>query len=411
MSGEQFTAKREKSGMMKGTIFILCVFLFSLLCFVFVSCFSALTEDDLIDDDTSNNEDVFSDAYKLLNIAVPTVRGNKEPLVLVHYMPWYEAPPITNSYGGHWTGWGHFSPPNEIASHQMPLTGPYDSRDEEVLEYQVALMKTAGIDGVIFDWYGIHNVNDYAPIHESTRAMIEVLKREGLKFMICYEDQTVPRIAERTGKTSEQVGKETFEWMQDNWFTDDAYVKYDGRPVVMCFGPQHYDTKAKWDEVFSVTNPRPYFVDLDNKTNWAESTYNWPPMWASVGGELSISRLVQYLNTFYNRTKNKNNPFLVATVFPAFDDIYEDQGGDSYGNLVYAEGKTFELTFTAAERAYPNIIQVATWNDYGEGTIIEPTEERGYTVLEYLQDKQREWNPAFPYDHDDLHDIPVPNRN
>ncbi len=398
---------KEKSAMNR-TKYLLCLLLI-FMCSLLAGCFSALPGDDLNPDPDpdviTGHEKIFQDAYKRLNIAVPMVRKNKEPLVLVHYMPWYEAPPVAG-YGGHWTGWGHFSPPNQIASHQMPLTGPYDSRDEKILEYQVKLMKYAGIDGVIFDWYGIHTVNDYGVIHESTLAMIEVLKREGLKFVICYEDQTVPPIAERTGKTPEQIGKETFLWMQNNWFTNDAYVKHDGRPVVMCFGPQHYST-SQWNEVFSVTNPRPYFVDLDNKTSWAESTYNWPPMWASEGpagnkGELSISRLVQYLNSFYNNTKNKNNSFLVATAFPAFDDIYEDQGGASYGNLDYAEGRTFELTFTAAERAYPNIIQIATWNDYGEGTIIEPTKERGYTALEYLQDKQKEWNPGFPYNHDDL---------
>jgi len=48
-----------------------------------------------------------------------------------------------------------------LASHFIPLTGPYDSSDEAVLDYQVQLMKLSGIDGVIVDWYGNANVNDY----------------------------------------------------------------------------------------------------------------------------------------------------------------------------------------------------------------------------------------------------------
>lgn len=373
-------------------IFPLIIVLCSLLV---VSCFSALTDDDLLDTDLSD----------IIPLTDTTVSSDGGPLVLAHYMPWYEAPPITNTYGGHWTGWGYFNPPSEIASHHMPLTGPYDSRDPKVLEYQAELMKRAGIDGVIFDWYGIHNVNDYKSIHDSTLAMIKVLKEKGMKFVICYEDQTVPAVVKNTGKTSERVGQETFAWMQKNWFRDDAYVRIEGRPVVMCFGPQHF-SKSQWDAAFSVTKPRPYFVDLDNKTTWAESTYNWPPMWASenlaggLKGELTIPRLQQYLDEFY--VKNANKAYRVASAFPAFDDIYEDQGGKSYGNLDYADGATFELTFEAAEAFNPHIIQIATWNDYGEGTIIEPTEERGYTSLEYLQDKQKEWNPDFPYDYDDL---------
>jgi len=43
----------------------------------------------------------------------------------------------------------------QIASWYYPLIGPYDSSDPAVLEYHVLLMKLAGVDGVIVDWYGI----------------------------------------------------------------------------------------------------------------------------------------------------------------------------------------------------------------------------------------------------------------
>ena len=31
------------------------------------------------------------------------------------------------------------------------------------------------------------------------------------------------------------------------------------------------------------------------------------------------------------------------------------------------------------------MVQLITWNDYGEGTMIEPTMEFGYTMLEHVQ--------------------------
>jgi hypothetical protein len=48
------------------------------------------------------------------------------------------------------------------------------------------------------------------------------------------------------------------------------------------------------------------------------------------------------------------------------------------------------------------VIQIQTWNDYGEGTVIEPTLERGYESLEYAQDKRRQWEPDFPFNRSDL---------
>src|SRR5579859_1780268 len=80
--------------------------------------------------------------------------------VLAHYMPWYVAPPYSGNWGWHWT-MNHFNPTTyassgerQIASWYYPAIGPYDSADPAVLEYHVALMKLAGLDGVIVDWYG-----------------------------------------------------------------------------------------------------------------------------------------------------------------------------------------------------------------------------------------------------------------
>jgi hypothetical protein len=375
-----------------------------LICFLGTGCFSALEED---------TEEEPSGVTPLTDTAVSRWGG---PLLLAHYMPWYKAPTQkaneTNgpAYGGHWTGWGVFNPGQSaggkapIASQQYPLTGPYDSADVNILEYQAALMKLAGIDGVIFDWYGNKEVMDYGEIHKAAQSMISVLKRAGLKFAVCYEDQTIKHQIDRKlirGEDALETGKEVFRFLQNHWFYDNAYIRYQGRPVVLCFGPQYFADQSQWEELFSVTKPHPYFMDLDNRTAWAEGSYNWPPMWASEGGVLSINRLQQYLNAFY-QGRQKNKPYRAATVFPAFEDIYGAIGGTSYGHLEYDQGNTFVLTFTAALDFDPQVIQIATWNDYGEGTIIEPTIERGYRELEFLQKKQREWNPEFPYTQGDL---------
>jgi len=149
-------------------------------------------------------ETEFEAAEKRLQIAEPAARTNDNPLVLVHYMPWYQAPPIADGYGYHWHQGGSVFDPYEtlpdgrshIASQQYPLTGPYDSRDQALLEYQALLMKMAGIDGVIFDWYGIDDALDYRLLHESTLAAIEVFRKAGLSYAICYEDQSIGKMIE-----------------------------------------------------------------------------------------------------------------------------------------------------------------------------------------------------------------------
>jgi hypothetical protein len=351
----------------------------------------------------------FEAAYAQLKIDEPSQRQEQQPLVLAHYMPWFQ------KYGFHWQqGGASFNSEQvlpdgraNIASHYYPLTGNYDSSDPVVLDYQLALMKIAGIDGVIFDWYGITEGIDYKPIHQATLAMIDMIKKRGLKYAVCYEDQSVKHLIDFGVVPKDQgikTAKETFDWMGRYWFTDEEYVKEAGRPLVLCFGPQYFYQNSDWDAIWADLKDKPFFVDLDNRTNWADGTKNWSPMSLSVGGKLSITDLVKYLNEFYRKQENK--PFVVGTAVPAFHDIYAQAGGNSYGYLDYSNGETFKLTWTAAEKARANVIQIQTWNDYGEGTIIEPTIERGYADLEFIQDKRAEWEPDFPFGYGDLR-IPI----
>jgi len=368
-----------------------------------------MTEITEVEEAKPNYKELFETAYAQLQITSPSQRKEQKPLVLAHYMPWFQ------KYGFHWQqGGAAFNPEQilpdgraNIASHYYPLTGNYDSADPLVLEYQLALMKIAGIDGVIFDWYGITEGIDYRPIHRATMAMIEMIRKRGFKYAICYEDQSIKHLIDFGVISKDQArstAKETFEWMERNWFSNAEYVKVDGRPLVLCFGPQYFFQKTEWDEIWAGLKNKPYFIDLDGRTNWADGTKNWSPMHLSIAGKLSITDLVKYLNNFYGKQEDK--PFVVGTAVPAFHDIYAQSGGTSYGYLDFSDGETFKLTWTAAEKARSNIIQIQTWNDYGEGTIVEPTIERGYVNLEFIQDKRAERDPDFPFGYGDLR-IPI----
>ena len=57
----------------------------------------------------------------------------------------------------------------------------------------------------------------------------------------------------------------------------------------------------------------------------------------------------------------------------------------------------------ACLRGTSNIVQLVTWNDYGEGTMIEPTHEFGYTFLEVIQsERKQEIGSGFPFVKEDL---------
>ena len=346
-----------------------------------------------------------------------TVSSHGGPLILAHWMPWYIGPRFQRemdspaAFGlpggsGHWRGWSRYEPwltdeqgRARIAARQYPLTGPYHSANPALLDFQASLMIIAGIDGVIIDWYGAYVANDFGFNHDNTVALVETLRRAGLNFLIMYEDNTLNMMGmQNVTPRSLDIGKYSINWAAANWFNDPLYVRFQGRPVLLCFGPQHFNRQDHWDFLFSDVHPRPWFGDIDNRFHWSDATFNWPPMHLSYrnDGILTEAELTGYLQRFYAR--NAASPFRIATVFSAFHDSY----AQSFGYLSYNDGQTFRLTWDMAMDFEPHVIQIATWNDFGEGTIIEPTMERGYNELEFIQNKVREWNPDFPFTREDL---------
>ena len=350
-------------------------------------------------------------AQAALVVDPPTVRTGGHTLFLAHYMPWYQARPFSKSYGWHWH-MGFYDPytTNEdgthpIATHYYPLIGPYDSADPKVIEYQLLTMKAAGIEGVIIDWYGIDPTLDYVQIHKASQVLFEAVKKAGMTFAVCYEDQSITKMILAKAFGEDQAvtrATETFRWMDSHWFQDPAYLKVKGRPVVLNFGPQKFFRWSDWEKIFSACTTKPFFVSLeDHAEHDADAFYNWPEMSKSVGGVLSLDTLVSQLNNFYAKTRDKD--FLLASAWPGFHDIYEQAGvATSYGFLDDYNGGTFRLTLGAALAAKPDIVQLATWNDYGEGTILEPNKVRGYGPLEDLQVARKSLDPGFGFEPADL---------
>jgi len=302
-------------------------------------------------------------------------------MVLAHYMPWYTAKPFSDHWGWHWT-MNRFDPDQEsdghrqIASKYHPIIGPYDSGDPHVLEYHLILMKLSGIDGVIVDWYGLTDYRDYAILNRNTTRVLEQCERLKMKFVICYEDQTIPALVEANRiAASDRVTHAVSEiaWLGKYWFKSGSYVQLDHRPLLLSFGHSGL-TSAEWKECISrLDSPVAYFSQ-DIRRDGAIGGFGWPA--PNVG----LSQVDQFL------TDAAYWPSMIPAVFPRFADIYKDAGvGDGYPRLPDDSGRTFQMTLQKALKSKAQIIQIATWNDWGEGTQIEPSIEFGYRDLEHLQ--------------------------
>ena len=335
---------------------------------------------------------LFCGAVLTLSLTPHLHAQDSSKIVMVHYMPWYASKPVSGHWGWHWT-MNYFNPDKvkangqrEIASHDYPLICPYDSNDPHALECHALLMKLAGIDGAIIDWYGTEQFADYATLHRNTQHFVKHLKRAGLQFAICYEDRTVKHMVETEYLSKQEDvahGQKVMKWLADNWFRDEAYLKLNGRPVLLVFGPLYF-TKDQWSQIMSGLSRPPMLYGLPHlsERTGMDGAFGWPPV--SGGREVLPDVWRKYLHSLY--TRGGAHESVISVAFPAFRDIYKEAGlHDSYGSIDDRNGETFAETLDLALKSNSPIIQIATWNDYGEGTVIEPTETFGYRYLEFVQ--------------------------
>ncbi|RYY15305.1 MAG: hypothetical protein EOO36_12940, partial [Cytophagaceae bacterium] len=175
------------------------------------------------------------------------VKTNPQP-VYMHYMPWFETPATNNgAWGLHWR-MSNQNPniivdpatgKRQIAAYYYPLIGPYASSDPDVLEYHLLLLKYAGVDGLLIDFYG-NGGNDLPLLLRNTNALVPRTADVGLKFGVVFEDQFAATLADATAN---------MQYVGANYFSKPNYLQVNGKPLLLTFGPQKYQTPADWTQI------------------------------------------------------------------------------------------------------------------------------------------------------------------
>ena len=316
------------------------------------------------------------------SLALPSVAVNAVPKtvskkVFIHWMPWFETPASRGAWGYHWKM--NTQNPDiitngkrQIAAYYYPKTGPYASGDADIIEYQLLLMKYAGADGVFIDWPGTRQRYDYPDNLSNSNALINKLSAVGLQFSIVHEDRNWD-----AGQTS--GAHEDFVYMQNNYFGRSNYLKTNNVPVVLNFGPITFHQPSEWDAILNGLSPKPKVLPLYGFTNEVGSN--------NAGGEFPwiYEQHPLVVNNYYAQAANF--PLSIGVVYPGFNSFYAAGGAGGPTWTIPMGTSTFSTMLDKAISSSVSIIQFATWNDYGEGTIIEPTEEFGYSFLTLMQQK------------------------
>jgi glycoprotein endo-alpha-1,2-mannosidase len=318
---------------------------------------------------------------------LPPAKTNAMTLWM-HYMPWFEGEYSlgAGNWGWHWKM--NTMDPNvivdaatgkrQIASHYYPLIGPYSSSDPAVVEYHALLMKYAGIDGILIDWYGSQNINDFGTNLRNSNVLIKILKAAGLKFGVVYEDWTC---GSSSTPASIAKARADMDYLESSYFIKSGYLRLGGQNLFLVFGPRTFNTASDWSSILQ-GHASTLLVPLVGRMGGvgAKSEFMWP-------GSSSFKSDVDGFNT----SRAKLLAYPIASAFPGFNDFYIEGGaGAGYFKIDPYDGTTdpaatLSYTLNSAKDAKLDYVQIATWNDFGEGTMIEPTREFQFAFLERIQ--------------------------
>ncbi len=289
-----------------------------------------------------------------------------------------------------------------------PALGWYHDGKGETLDRQLGWMADHGIDFTIFDWYW--EKGKPAP-QTSVRAYLQSPERSRVKYALLWANHTKePR--------SLQEWDELTDFWIDNHLKNPEYLKVDGKPALFVFAPDILRGQARvigWpvDRLLNRARDKAkaaglegiYFVlcvpadeywvrDFAPKAGFdALSAYNYHN---GVGEDLKrgpLSRSFEELDQGY-RSQWK---WLVArSPLPYFVPMTSGWDKRPWGGSAdrrHDDSVSTPASFEAHLRAAKAVMDanpdkthrigvVCCWNEYGEGSYIEPTKAHG---MQYLQ--------------------------
>ncbi len=302
-----------------------------------------------------------------LVLPVPSASTPGGQKVLAFYYPWYGTP---SGPSGRWVHWNP-AHANHDATH-MPAVGYYDSLDPETVRRHIREAKAAGIDGFIASWWGLGSFEDRAlPV------LLRVAEEENFLVTVYYEDAATP--AQIVSDASQIVSRYT---------SSPAFLSIDGRPVVFFYvRVAEKFTITEWQGVFAALDARGQSVfaigdRLDPAYLGAfQGLHAYNPVGMTLAETASQYAAASLAARLYGN-------LFAATVIPGYEEGYPGATGPVAER---ADGATYHAYWDVARASKPNWILITSWNEWHEGSEIEPSVEFGTKYLELTAEEARTW--------------------
>lgn len=292
--------------------------------------------------------------YTRLAGAAPYLQSVQDRLVLALYYPWFDE--------NTWTS-------NTTPDLPAQL---YVSRDRSAMGRHIEQAQRAGIDAFMVAWYGPAGGN---PTETNLAALLDEAAVRNFKIGILFE--TTSPFFSGTGDAAAALQHALAVHAQHP-----AFLRADGKPVILFWRPQLWSVDA-WQAIRAQVDPNHTSLWIAEGVDTAylrvfDGHYlysnTWNPPTDLTYTNTKFARLVDQAEQTFGRSK-----LWLATVMPGYDDTRTGRA-DAFAQP-REEGAYYERSWQAALASKPDWIVITSFNEWPEGTYIEPSQGEGERYL------------------------------
>jgi hypothetical protein len=297
----------------------------------------------------------------------------KQKEALAVYYPWYGEPDAHNN-GRHW---GTITQNGFSETVNTPILGAYDSHNVSLIAEHIRLASEHGITGFASSWWGIDSYEDIAFQHILDN-------RYGFKACVYYETN-------RDNTLSQSEIAYELNYIINQYGDHENYLKYRDKPVIFVFNADGYGRDAAfWRNVAPMIDDcvlvgdfrKPSLIEVFDGVH----IYNEfdPLTRAKITSWIAAQNTIlpPTIQAFNEQSRNGfilcDDRLTIGTVSPGYDDTRIRENGSiipRHGNETY---RGYWENIHGSELDW---VIITSWNEWHEGTEIEPSIENGYDAL------------------------------
>jgi hypothetical protein len=296
----------------------------------------------------------------------------KERMTFIYYYAWYANP----TYDGQWLHWqdyGHH-PPQDVSSAFYPKLEAYSSDDPWIIHQHMKWIAKAKINVVIYSWWG---QND--PTNTTAEAVLDAAADYNLSVAFMIEPYF--------GRTTRSICDD-IDYLQQRFGRHPAFFKLAYQTA--------YNSGKHPSPVFFIYQPEYSRADLSSLADHARSSSGKPLILFQSTDANFMSRThadgifayeaVQPIMNFYDditRAVREKHGFFVACVSPGFN-INKTTGTRSLLFQSRRSGRSYDQWWEKAISADSEFVAIISFNEWHEGTQIEPADNKRDPPHRYL---------------------------